>query len=227
MTIQVPIKGEVMDSDWGSVLDDYGIANVNPAAVQKALTDANGEDVELDVASPGGDVSAASEIVSLIHDYSGKVTTVVQGMAASAASIIAVSADVVKMQPTSLMMIHRASTESAGNTNDLAHDATMLATVDKALATAYQSKTGKPQDEVLQLMNDETWLTAQDAVGQGFADEVQENTKNLAVVNSLSPSISKDSIAKLKALTSNEVKAVEDPHKKLLNEKLNLFKEEL
>lgn len=226
MTVKIPIKGEVMDSDWGSVLDDYGIANVNPAAVQKALTDANGEDVELDVASPGGDVSAASEIVSLIHDYSGKVTTVVQGMAASAASIIAVSADVVKMQPTSLMMIHRASTESAGNTNDLAHDATMLATVDKALATAYQSKTGKSQDEVLQLMNDETWLTAQDAVDQGFADEVQENTKNLAVVNSLSPLISKQAIEKLKALSTAKIDDVKNSHQSILNNKLKILKEE-
>lgn len=226
MTVKIPIKGEVMDSDWGSVLDDYGIANVNPAAVQKALTDANGEDVELDVASPGGDVSAASEIVSLIHDYSGKVTTVVQGMAASAASIIAVSADVVKMQPTSLMMIHRASTESAGNTNDLAHDATMLATVDKALATAYQSKTGKSQDEVLQLMNNETWLTAQDAVDQGFADEVQENDKELAVTNSLSPLISKQAIKKLKALSTTKIDDSENSHQNILNNKLKILKEE-
>lgn len=226
MTVKIPIKGEVMDSDWGSVLDDYGIANVNPAAVQKALTDANGEDVELDVASPGGDVSAASEIVSLIHDYSGKVTTVVQGMAASAASIITVSADVVKMQPTSLMMIHRASTESAGNTNDLAHDATMLATVDKALATAYQSKTGKSQDEVLQLMNDETWLTAQDAVDQGFADEVQENDKELAVTNSLSPLISKQAIEKLKALSTAKIDDVKNSHQSILNNKLKILKEE-
>ncbi|MCV3320807.1 Clp protease ClpP [Pediococcus ethanolidurans] len=226
MTVKIPIKGEVMDSDWGSVLDDYGIANVNPAAVQKALTDANGEDVELDVASPGGDVSAASEIVSLIHDYSGKVTTVVQGMAASAASIIAVSADVVKMAPTSLMMIHRASTQSAGNTNDLSHDATMLATVDKALSAAYQAKTGKSQEEVLNLMNNETWLTAQDAVDQGFADEIQESNKELAVTNSLSPLISKQAIEKLKAISTTKIDDSENSHQNILNNKLKILKEE-
>lgn len=226
MTVKIPIKGEVMDSDWGTILDSFGIANVNPASFQKSLNDANGEDVELDIASPGGDVSAASEIVSLIQDYTGKITTVVQGMAASAASIIAVSAGNVKMSPTSLMMIHRASTESSGNTNDLSHDATMLATVDKALAAAYQAKTGKSQEEVLNLMNNETWLTAQDAVDQGFADEVQENNKEFAVTNSLSPLISKQAIEKLKALSTTKIDDSENLHQNILNNKLKILKEE-
>ncbi|MBU7554451.1 Clp protease ClpP [Pediococcus ethanolidurans] len=226
MTVKIPIKGEVMDSDWGTILDNVGIANVNPASFQKALNDANGDDVELDIASSGGIVESAAEIASLIHDYSGKVTTVVQGAAYSAASVIAVSGDVVKMAPTSLMMIHRASTQSAGNTNDLSHDATMLATVDKALSAAYQAKTGKSQEEVLNLMNNETWLTAQDAVDQGFADEVQENDKELAVTNSLSPLISKQAIEKLKALSTAKIDDVKNSHQSILNNKLKILKEE-
>lgn len=226
MTVKIPIKGDVMDSDWGTIMDSVGIANVNPASFQKALNSANGEDVELDIASNGGIVESATEIASLIHDYAGKVTTVVQGAAYSAASIIAVSGDVVKMTPTALMMIHRASVQSAGNTNDLSHDAIMLATVDKALAAAYQAKTGKSQEEILNLMNNETWLTAQDAVDQGFADEIQENTKELVVTNSLSPLISAETIEKLKALKNAKNDDVEKSHQTILNNKLKILKEE-
>lgn len=226
MTVKIPIKGDVMNSDWGTILDNVGIANVNPASFQKALNSANGEDVELDIASNGGIVESATEIASLIHDYAGKVTTVVQSAAYSAASIIAVSGDVVKMTPTALMMIHRASVQSAGNTNDLSHDAIMLATVDKALAAAYQAKTGKSQEEILNLMNNETWLTAQDAVDQGFADEIQENAKELVVTNSLSPLISAETIEKLKALKNAKNDDVEKSHQTILNNKLKILKEE-
>lgn len=226
MTVKIPIKGDVMDSDWGTIMDSVGMANVNPTSFQKALNSANGEDVELDIASNGGIVESATEIASLIHDYAGKVTTVVQSAAYSAASIIAVSGDVVKMAPTALMMIHRASVQSAGNTNDLSHDAIMLATVDKALAAAYQAKTGKSQEEILNLMNNETWLTAQDAVDQGFADEIQENTKELVVTNSLSPLISAETIEKLKALKNAKNDDVEKLHQTILNNKLKILKEE-
>lgn len=226
MTVKIPIKGDVMNSDWGTILDNVGIANVNPASFQKALNSANGEDVELDIASNGGIVESATEIASLIHDYAGKVTTVVQSAAYSAASIIAVSGDVVKMTPTALMMIHRASVQSAGNTNDLSHDAIMLATVDKALAAAYQAKTGKSQEEILNLMNNETWLTAQDAVDQGFADEIQGNAKELVVTNSLSPLISAETIEKLKALKNAKNDDVEKSHQTILNNKLKILKEE-
>lgn len=226
MTVKIPIKGDVMDSDWGTIMDSVGMANVNPTSFQKALNSANGEDVELDIASNGGIVESATEIASLIHDYAGKVTTVVQSAAYSAASIIAVSGDVVKMAPTALMMIHRASVQSAGNTNDLSHDAIMLATVDKALAAAYQAKTGKSQEEILNLMNNETWLTAQDAVDQGFADEIQENAKELVVTNSLSPLISAETIEKLKALKNAKNDDVEKLHQTILNNKLKILKEE-
>lgn len=226
MTVKIPIKGDIMDSDWGTIMDSVGMANVNPTSFQKALNSANGEDVELDIASNGGIVESATEIASLIHDYAGKVTTVVQSAAYSAASIIAVSGDVVKMAPTALMMIHRASVQSAGNTNDLSHDAIMLATVDKALAAAYQAKTGKSQEEILNLMNNETWLTAQDAVDQGFADEIQENTKELVVTNSLSPLISAETIEKLKALKNAKNDDVEKLHQTILNNKLKILKEE-
>lgn len=226
MTVKIPIKGDVMDSDWGTIMDSVGMANVNPTSFQKALNSANGEDVELDIASNGGIVESATEIASLIHDYAGKVTTVVQSAAYSAASIIAVSGDVVKMTPTALMMIHRASVQSAGNTNDLSHDAIMLATVDKALAAAYQAKTGKSQEEILNLMNNETWLTAQDAVDQGFADEIQENAKELVVTNSLSPLISAETIEKLKALKNAKNDDVEKSHQTILNNKLKILKEE-
>lgn len=172
MTFKITIKGDVVDDQTAFLYDFFQMPSVSPSAVSKQLEAAQGDDIELHIASNGGDVFAASEIFTMLRDYAGPVNATVEGLAASAASVITMGADKVSMAPTAMLMIHRASETADGNTDDLAHEANVLDKVDQAIVTAYELKTGMAEDKLLDLMTQETWLTAKDAVAQGFADEV-------------------------------------------------------
>jgi len=169
---RVEMKGELVDNLWGDIYDWYGIDNVTPKKIRKAFEDAGGEDIVLEVNSPGGDVAVGSEIYYLINSYSGKVTADVVGYAGSAATFAILSADKVRIVPTGLFMIHCASLGSYGNADEKRHDAQLLDTTDAGLADAYVLKSKLDKDFVLDLMKNETWMNAQDAVDYGFADEV-------------------------------------------------------
>lgn len=196
----IDVKGDVVDSETGTMYDWFAMQNVNPKAMQNSLTEANGEDLQLNISSNGGDVFAASEIYTMLSQYPGTVTGTVQGLAASAATIVAMACDHLVMSPTAQLMIHRSSEVVEGNTHDLQHESTVTQKVDESIAAAYEAKTGKSKDEILQLMTDETWLTAEDAVSQGFADEVMQTDKAPLVVDSLSPLPSKNSVKKFKQM---------------------------
>ena len=129
-------------------------------------------DVEVNIASNGGDVFAASEIYTLLKGYQGQVVVNIQGLAASAASVIAMAGIQVNISPTAQIMIHKAWSQNVGNADDLTHEADILNGIDKSIAAAYQAKTGMNEEDVLDLMGNETWLTAQQAVDKGFADEI-------------------------------------------------------
>ena len=173
--VKIPIKGAVVSNDDADVYDWLGYDYASPRQVESVLNDADG-DVEVDIASGGGSVFAASEIYTMLKAYSGKVVVNIQGLAASAASVIAMAGDEVNMSPTSQMMIHKASTISMGNADDLDHDSKMLDVTDQSIVNAYENKTGLKRDDILQMMAKETWMTAQDAVDKGFADNVAVDT---------------------------------------------------
>lgn len=200
---KIDIKGDIVDNDTAQVYDWLDMQSVNPQDIQNKLNGANGQDIELDIASNGGDVFAASEIYTMLQQYNGNVTGVVQGLAASAATIIAMAADKLVMSPASQLMIHRGSEMVNGNTNDLTHEAGVMSGIDQTIASVYQAKTGMSQDDILDVMDKETWLTAKDAVEQGFADEI------LAVDQA-------------KPLFTNSVASV--PSKAAVNKILNLIK---
>lgn len=170
--MQIDIKGDVVDSETGQMFKWFGMQNTNPQAIQEQLEQAGGKDVQLNISSPGGDVTAAAEIYTMLSQYPGKVTGVVQGIAASAASVIAEACDHLSISPAATMMIHRSATRNEGNTNDFSQTATTLSKIDQTICSVYQAKTGKSRDEILDLMDKETWLTPKDAVDQGFADEI-------------------------------------------------------
>ena len=125
------MNGEVIPSDYADVYDYLGYENINPKAIKQALNEANGSDVELEINSPGGYVDAGSEIYTALKEYQGQVIAKITGQACSAASWIALAADYVEMSPTAQMMIHRASTMSIGNSDDLASDLNALNSLDK------------------------------------------------------------------------------------------------
>lgn len=217
----IDVKGDVVDNDTATMYNFFDMQNINPQSMQDSLASANGDDVMLNIASSGGDVFAASEIYTMLQQYNGKIIGTVQGLAASAASIIAMACDHLVMSPTSQLMIHRSWTVVQGNTIDLNHGSYVSAKVDESIAAAYQQKTGKNQDEILQMMTQETWLTAEDAVKQGFADEIMDVQKVPQVVDSFGSLPSRDKINKFKQM----IKSVDDEnHNALFMQKLNILK---
>lgn len=198
---KINVKGAVVSNDDADIYDWLGYDCVSPNQVEEVLNSSNG-DVEVDIASGGGSVFAASEIYTMLKAYSGKVIVNIQGLAASAASVIAMAGDEINMSPTSQMMIHKASTISMGNADDFAHDSKMLDVTDQSIVNAYEAKTGMDRDNILQLMANETWMTAQDAVDKGFADNISAGSKTPQVVNAVSnqPILNSAAITKIKTV---------------------------
>lgn len=127
--------------------------------------------------SPGGDCVAASQIYSMLMDYRGDVTVKIDGIAASAASVIAMAGTKVLMAPTALMMIHNPITVAYGNTADMQKAIEMLDEVKESIINAYEIKTNLSRAKLSHLMDSETWMNANKAIELGFADDILEDTK--------------------------------------------------
>jgi len=208
MTKTIDVKGDVVDDQTAMFYQWFDMACVNPSNIAGAL--ANGdpnEDVELNVASGGGDVFAASEIYTMLRQYAGKVVVNIQGLAASAASVISMAGDTVNISPAAQIMIHQASIVSQGNKGDLEHQANVLDGIDQSIAATYEAKTGMAQSDLLKLMSDETWLTAQDAVDKGFADNIMfVDEKQAAFSNATANIVPKSAVNKLLNLLNKSEK---------------------
>jgi len=127
--------------------------------------------------SPGGDCIAASQIYSMLMDYKGDVTVKIDGIAASAASVIAMAGTKVLMAPTSLLMIHNPMTMAFGDYNEMQKAIDMLDEVKESIINAYEIKTGMSRAKLSHLMDSETWMNANKAIELGFADDVLEDRK--------------------------------------------------
>jgi ATP-dependent protease ClpP protease subunit len=145
---------------------------VSPEAFARTLSGLSG-DVTLRINSPGGDVFAARAMVAAMSGHAGQITAHVDGYAASAASLIAVSAGRTVMADGSFLMIHKAWTLAMGNADDLVSTAALLEKVDATIAETYAAKAGTDAAGFAQMMADETWFTADEAVSVGLADEKQ------------------------------------------------------
>ncbi|MHB9927889.1 head maturation protease, ClpP-related [Clostridium botulinum] len=175
---KVNIKGPIISSDEKWIYDWFGIEATCAADIEKAIDNANGEELEIMVNSPGGYVDVGSEIYTLLKDYKGTVTVKIVGMAASAASVAAMGGDIIKISPTGRLMIHNASGVIQGDYRDMDHGSEILKECNKAISNAYMLKTGMKQEELLDLMNKETFMNAQRAKELGFVDEVMFDTSN-------------------------------------------------
>lgn len=172
MTIE--IKNSIVSDVVGTLYDKMGVNDyTSPKKVKAQLKDcAFSNDLIVNVSSGGGDVFAASEIYTMLRDSGKKVTVNIQGLAASAASVISMAGDTVRISPTAQIMIHKASNGIQGNADGMSHNANVLDGIDKSIAAAYVAKTGMKESDLIQMMSNETWLTAKDAVDKGFADEI-------------------------------------------------------
>ncbi len=253
MTKKVMIKGDIVDDQTAGFYQFFGMPAVSPSGVADILNDDSGntddddsddddsddddsddEALEVDIASNGGDVFAASEIYTMLKNYAGNVTVNIQGLAASAASVVAMAGDHINISPTAQIMIHKAWSQPAGNADDLEHEASILNGIDQSIASAYEAKTGMEQADLLQLMANETWLTASDAVDKGFADEIMfANDQQLQPVNAISHIPPKSAVNKLlnliykadkdKAKPSKEENTTNSQSAELRNSKLAIL----
>lgn len=158
------LNGEISDETW------YG-DEVTPQLFKDELN-ADSGDITVWINSPGGDVFAAAQIYNMLRDYKGHVTVKIDGLAASAASVIAVAGDTVLVSPVAMMMIHNPATLAMGNTKDMEAVIAMLNEVKESILNAYVDKTGLSRNKLSKMMDDETWFNAKKAVELGFADKV-------------------------------------------------------
>lgn len=186
MAMKINVKGPIVPNDDKWIYDIFGIESTCPKDVTDALDASPNEEVEVMINSGGGSVYDASEIYTALRSHSGNVQTKVVGLAASAASVIAMAGNTLSMSPTAKMMIHNASTIAFGDYRDMDKTSDLLQATNKAIASAYRSKSGMSEDELLKLMDDETWLTAEDAKGNGLIDEImfQDNNTPMMVASS-------------------------------------------
>ena len=160
------LNGTIASESW---FDD----DVTPALFKSDLDSGKGP-ITVWINSPGGDVWAAAQIYNMLLSYGVKVTVKIDGLAASAASVIAMAGDEVLVSPVSMLMIHNPSTMAMGDKDDLAQAISMLDSVKDSILNAYVKKTGLSKNKLSKLMDDETWMDANKAVELHFADRVME-----------------------------------------------------
>lgn len=176
---QIDIRGVIVPDDDLWIYEFFEIAATSPQLVRAALAEANGDDVVVVINSNGGDVQAGQEMYTLLRVYSGKVTIRVYSLAASAASVVAMAGDS-EISPVAQLMIHNVSCRASGDHRDMEHTAEVLVNANEALAAAYVAKTGKTKEDILALMAKETWLTAEQAVQEGFIDRIMFTNEQTA-----------------------------------------------
>ncbi len=158
------LNGEISDETW------YG-DEVTPQMFKDELNAGSG-DITLWINSPGGDCFAAAQIYNLLMDYKGNVTVKIDGLAASAASVIAMAGTKVCMSPVAMLMIHNPATVAIGDEGEMQKAIDMLAEVKESIMNAYEIKTGLSRTVISHLMDTESWFNAKKAVELHFADEI-------------------------------------------------------
>lgn len=166
---ELMLYGDISDMSW------WG-DEVTPKQFKEDL-DALGDISELRIYinSGGGDVFAGQAIHSMLKRHSATKTVYIDGLAASIASVIAMAGDKIIMPKNAMMMIHKCWTIALGNADDMRKMADDMDKIDESIIAAYVEKTGMETDDIIELMTDETWMTAQDALDYGFADEIEES----------------------------------------------------
>lgn len=158
---------DVIDSYWGA----------SAAALVAAFAGAGGGTVHLHINSPGGDVFEARAMAAAVVGYGGEVIAHIDGVAASAATYLALSANEVRMTDGGLFMVHNSWTLAMGNASELFATAALLEKIDGTIAADYANKTGASAEQIKSWMDSETWFTAQEALDAGFIDAIDPSSK--------------------------------------------------
>lgn len=171
--MKISIRGPIVSSNQHRFYQFYGMEATSPKSVEDALAKGNGERAEVEINSGGGEIFAASEIYTALRSYAGGVHIRIVGLAASAASIIAMAGES-EMTPTGMMMIHNVQSSADGDYRQMEHTAGVLRDANHAIISAYVAKTGRQEAEIAAMMDAETWITAERAVELGLVDRVMQ-----------------------------------------------------
>ena len=158
------LNGEISDETW------FG-DEVTPRLFKDELVSCQG-DITVWINSPGGDVFAAAQIYNMLMDYKGSVTVKIDGLAASAASVIAMAGTEVLISPVAMMMIHNPMTVAIGDSQEMQRAIEMLSEVKESIINAYEIKSGLSRAKISKLMDAESWFNAKKAIEMGFADKL-------------------------------------------------------
>ena len=164
------LNGTIAEESW---FDD----DVTPQLFADELNAGSG-DITVWINSPGGDCVAAAQIYNMLMEYKGNDTVKIDGIAASAASVIAMAGNKVLMSPVSMLMIHNPMTVAFGNSAEMQKAIEMLGSVKDSIINAYEIKTGLSRAKLSHLMDAETWMDANKAVELGFADEIIQRSSD-------------------------------------------------
>lgn len=174
------LNGTIAEESW---FDD----DVTPQLFKDELMSGSGN-ITVWINSPGGDCVAAAQIYNMLMDYKGDVTVKIDGIAASAASVIAMAGTKVLVSPVSMLMIHNPMTAAFGNSEEMQKAIEMLGSVKDSIINAYEIKTGLSRAKLSHLMDAETWMDANKAVELGFADEIMQ--RSTETENTAAPTVS-------------------------------------
>ena len=174
------LNGMIAEESW---FDD----DVTPKLFRDELNAGSG-DITVWINSPGGDCVAAAQIYNMLTEYKGNVTVKIDGLAASAASVIAMAGDKVLMSPVSMLMIHNPATIAFGDKDEMKKAIQMLSEVKESIINAYELKTGADRTKISNLMDAETWMNAYRAVDLGFADGILERDDS-SVTDCIAPPV--------------------------------------
>lgn len=220
------LNGTIAEESW---YDD----EVTPALFKEELMAGSG-DITVWINSPGGDCVAAAQIYNMLMDYKGDVTVKIDGIAASAASVIAMAGTKVLISPVGMLMIHNPATIAWGDSAEMQKAIEMLGSVKDSIINAYEIKTGLSRTKLSHMMDAETWMDAHKVVDLGFADGILERAEmpedmevpevtmlysKAAVVNSLMDKIAAKCVTRKKPAEPDTGRTVDE-----LMERLNLLK---
>ncbi|PUF85766.1 MULTISPECIES: head maturation protease, ClpP-related [unclassified Geobacillus] len=171
-SVELRIEGDIVDDDEAWLYEWFGVPSVSPNAFKEELSQYKGKDITVWIDSYGGSVFAAAGIYNALKEHNGKITVKIDSKAMSAASVIAMAGDEVLMSPMAVMMIHNPLTGAYGDMHFFRKVADILDTIKDSIINAYALKTGRSRSKISQMMDDETWMSANVAVKEGFADGI-------------------------------------------------------
>jgi ATP-dependent Clp protease protease subunit len=222
---ELTVYGDIGESWFGD-----SVSSKKFAQSLKNLGDISNLTVKIN--SGGGDVFTGHAIRAMLKDHKAYVTARIEGLAASAASVIATGADEIVVHPSDFIMIHNPAASTSGEAKDFSKMVDVLSVIKDGIVNAYAEKTGKDKAVISKMMDEETWMTGEDAVREGFADKLESdlNTKNqkpvlngnILIVNGLSHDLSN---IKTRPNIKNELESKESNSFSFLDKILNIFKD--